>query len=316
MPLTIVHQYAPALGAAIAARLPDGVVFSALGEAVETAWAAPGNAEVLLISQNSNAVGLGRDMPRPEGWPFNLRWVHLRSTGIDKYPDWIYEAPLLTVSRGTYAEPISEYVLAAMLSFAKGIPGLWAAERENWGSRKLGGLAGATLGIVGFGAIGQAIARRALAFDMTVLGTRRSGTESGMAGVAIAPLAEVLAQADHLVLCAPLTDQTRGMIDGDALAAMKPGAHIVNIGRGAVLDTEALRGALDRLGGATLDVTDPEPPPAGHWLYTHPKVRLSPHVSGSSPRTEAIVTELFLANLARFMAGQDMDGVVDRTARY
>lgn len=316
MPLTVVHQYAPDLAAAIAPRLPQGVACTALGEAAETAWSVPADADVLLISQNSAAVGLGRNMARPEGWPFNLKWVHLRSTGIDKYPDWIYEAPLLTVSRGIYAVPISEYVLVAMLSFAKGMPGLWATERAGWHSRKLGGLAGATLGIVGFGAIGKAIATRALAFDMTVLGTRRSAGDSGMEGVVIAPLAEVLAQADHLVLCAPLTEETRGMIDAGAMAAMKPGAHIVNIGRGPVLDTEALRPALEWLGGATLDVTDPEPPPEGHWLYSHPKVRLSPHVSGSSPQTEAVVTDLFLANLRRFMAGEPLDGVVDRAARY
>lgn len=316
MPLTIVHQYAPALSGAIAPRLPDGVSFRALGESADTGWAVPDDADVLLISQNSNAVGLGRNMPRPAGWPFNLRWVHLRSTGIDKYPDWIYEAPLLTVSRGIYAVPISEYVLAAMLSFAKGIPGLWATDRAGWSGRKLGGLAGTTLGIVGFGAIGKAIAKRALAFDMTVLGTRRSGGESGMEGVAIAPLADVLARADHLVLCAPLTEETRGMIGAEALAAMKPGAHIVNIGRGPVLDTEALRPALEWLGGATLDVTDPEPPAEGHWLYSHPTVRLSPHTSGSSPQTEAIVTDVFVANLARFIAGEPLDGVVDRTARY
>jgi phosphoglycerate dehydrogenase-like enzyme len=316
MVLTVVHQYAPDLAAAIAPRLPQGVAFTALGETADTGWSVPADADVLLISQNSAAVGLGRNMARPTGWPFNLKWVHLRSTGIDKYPDWIYEAPLLTVSRGIYAVPISEYVLAAMLSFAKGMPGLWATERAEWHSRKLGGLAGATLGIVGFGAIGKAIATRALAFDMTVLGTRRSGGDSGMEGVAIAPLAEVLARADHLVLCAPLTEETRGMIDAKAMAAMKPGAHIVNIGRGPVLDTQALLPALQWLGGATLDVTDPEPPPEGHWLYGHPKVRLSPHVSGSSPQTEAVVTDLFLDNLRRFMAGESLDGVVDRAARY
>lgn len=317
MSLTIVHQYAPALAASLIPGLPDTVDFVALGESTETAWAVPPNADVLLISQNSAAVGMAPDMPRPAGWPFNLKWVHLRSTGIDKYPDWIYEAPLLTVTRGGYATPIAEYVLAAMLSFAKHIPEIWTASRADWHSHKLGGLAGQTVGIVGFGAIGKAIAQRALAFEMTVLGTRRSGSESGVDGVTIASLEHVLALSDHVVLCAPLTDATRGMIDAAAFSGMREGAHLVNIGRGALIDTDALRHALEgTLGGATLDVTHPEPPPEGHWLFNHPKVRLSPHVSGSSPHTEATVNDLFVANLDRYLAGEALEGVVDRTAGY
>lgn len=317
MSLTIAHQYSPALAASLVPGLPDTVDFVALGETAETAWTVPSNAEVLLISQNSAAVGMGPDMPRPPGWPFNLKWVHLRSTGIDKYPDWIYEAPLLSVTRGGYATPIAEYVLAAMLSFAKHIPEIWTNSRADWHSHQLGGLAGQTVGIVGFGAIGKAIAQRALAFEMTVVGTRRSGGASGIDGVAIASLEDVLAQSDHVVLCAPLTDATRGMIDAKAFSAMREGAHLINIGRGALIDTDALRHALEgTLGGATLDVTHPEPPPEGHWLYSHPKVRLSPHVSGSSPQTEATVNDLFLANLSRYQAGEALDGVVDGTARY
>lgn len=313
----VAHQYDEGLGQRIGARLPDGVGFVALGHTVDTAWKVPPAADVLLINQNSSAVGLDRNMAPPPGWPFNLKWVHLRSTGIDKYPDWIFDVPQVSVTRGGYATPIAEYVLAAMLAEAKHLPALWVSARSEWGSRKMDGLAGRTLGIIGFGEIGKAIARRALAFDMQVLGTKRHAGPSGMEGVAIVPLGELLGRSDHIVVATPLTEATRGLLDAKAFAGVKPGAHLINIGRGPVIDTEALRQALDtRLGAATLDVTDPEPPPAGHWLYDHPKVRLSPHVSGNSPDTEARVTAFFLDNLERYRRGAALAGRVDPQARY
>ncbi|MFC3705633.1 NAD(P)-dependent oxidoreductase [Devosia honganensis] len=317
MSANIVHQYEPELGERIAARLPPGVKFVPLGASAGTAWTIPPEADVLLVNQNSGAVGLDRSMPAPAGWPFNLKWVHLRSTGIDKYPDWIFQVPQVTVTRGGYATPIAEYVMAAVLSAAKRMPEIWARERSGWHSVKLDTLAGRTLGIVGFGEIGKAIARRALAFDMQVLGTRRTPGPSGMDRVEIVPLEHLLQRSDHIVIATPLTEETRGLFDDAAFAQVKPGAHLINIGRGPVIDTEALRRALDgRLGLATLDVTDPEPPPEGHWLYAHPQVRLSPHISGSSPDTEAVVTGFFLENLERYRAAKPLSGLVDRRARY
>ncbi|GLQ55629.1 NAD(P)-dependent oxidoreductase [Devosia nitrariae] len=317
MTLIIAHQYGERLASSIVERLPEGVTFTALGATADTAWQVPMEAEVLLINQESAVVGLHKDMSQPPGWPFHLRWVHLRSTGLDKYPDWLFTAPRVTVTRGGYSVPISEFVLAAMLAFAKDIPRVWARSRTDWHQHRLAGLEGRTLGIVGFGAIGKAIARRALAFDMTVIGMRRSPGPSGVAGVDIVPLDDLLRRSDHVVVCTPLTDETRGMIDARAFAAMKAGAHLLNVGRGPVIDSEALRLALDcSLGGATLDVTDPEPPPDGHWLYHHPKVRVSPHISGSSPETKGRITAFFLENLERYRRGEELLGLVDRTLRY
>lgn len=317
MTVTIAHQYGDKLAAKVAKALPEGVDFVALGADLATAWDVPERADVLLINQDSSAIGLTRHMKMPAGWPFNLKWLHLRSTGIDKYPDWIFAVPQVSVTRGGYATPISEYVLAAMLSHVKAIPAIWATSREEWRGHKLGTLEGQALGIIGFGEIGKAIARRALAFDMRVLGTKRSGGPSGMEGVEIVALERLLAEADHIVVATPLTDETRGLLDVAAFSLVKPGAHLINIGRGPVIDTEALRAALDeRLGGATVDVTDPEPLPAGHWLYTHPKVRISPHISGSSPHSEATVTGFFIDNLARYRAGLALAGLVDPGARY
>lgn len=317
MPVTIAHQYGDKLAGKVAAALPGGVGYIALGADPLRAWTVPDHAEILLINQLSAAVGLTRQMPRPPGWPFNLKWVHLRSTGIDKYPDWIFEVPKVTVTRGGYATPISEYVLAAMLTNVKSVPDIWAGRREEWRSHKLGTLEGQVLGIVGFGEIGRAIARRALAFDMRVIGTNRSGGPSGMDGVDIVSFDALLPQADHIVVATPLTEQTRGLFDAGAFSRIKPGAHVVNIGRGPVIDTDALRIALDsRLGSATLDVTDPEPLPQGHWLYAHPQVRISPHISGSSPHSEHTVTRFFIDNLDRYLAGRALSGLVDGDARY
>src|SRR5690606_10538753 len=165
--------------------------------------------------------------------------------------------------------------------------------------------------------IGKAIARRALAFDMTVIGTRRNPGPSGMDGVDIVALDALLARSDHIVVATPLTADTRGLLDGRTLKLVKPGAHIINIGRGPVIDNAALRSALDTgLGAVTLDVTDPEPLPEGHWLYHPPKVRISPQVSGHAPDTEAVITRFFRANLDRYLSGQGLSGLVDPDARY
>lgn len=318
MPVVIAHNYDERLAAKVAAVLPEGVDFRALGARVETAWSVPAEAEILLINQNSPDIGLHRGMEKPEGWPFNLKFVQLRSTGIDKYPDWIFEVPQVCVTRGGYAVPISEYVLAAMLAQVKLIPEIWVKAGSEWQPRpKLGTLNGQTLGIIGFGEIGKAIAEKALTFGMAVIGTKRSNGPSGMDGVEIVSLAELISRSDHIVVATPLTDETVGMLNVETLAGIKEGAHLINIGRGQVITEDGLKAALDgKLGAATLDVTVPEPLPDGHWLYAHPKVRISPHISGSSPQSDQNVTEFFRRNLERYLAGEPLEGVVDPQARY
>jgi phosphoglycerate dehydrogenase-like enzyme len=317
MSLIVCHQYGDRLASSVAADLPAEVSFVPLGDSPDTAWRIPQNADVLLINQDSVAVGLNKAMPAPPGWPVNLRWVHLRSTGVDKYPEWLYDVPQITVTRGGYAIPIAEYVLAAMLTFAKAIPQIWVDDRSGWRHHKLDDLHGQTLGIIGFGEIGKEIARRALAFGMTVVGNRRSPAPPNLGGVELVAIADLLARSDHVVLCAPLTTETRGMLDARAFSILKPGAHLINVGRGALIVAEALRVALNgSLGGATLDVTDPEPLPDGHWLFNHPKVRISPHISGSSPQTRRRLTAFFINNLHRYLRGEELLGLIDKRLRY
>jgi phosphoglycerate dehydrogenase-like enzyme len=249
-----------------------------------------------------------------------VQWIHTIGTGVDRFPLDLVGDRILTCSRGASAIPIAEWVLAMLLAFAKQLPGSWIHEPvERWNQADLGGLAGRTLGLLGLGGIATAVATRALAFEMRVLALRRSPGPSGIPGVEIArDLGELVATSDHLVIAASSTGETRHLIGREALAAARPGLHLVNIARGAIVDQEALREALDsgRVARASLDVCDPEPLPAGHWLYTHPRVRLSPHISWSSPEAMPRLFATFRENLRRFRAGLPLEGRVDLERGY
>jgi len=264
------------------------------------------------------------------GWAENLhevlargvRWVHFASTGVDNVPfDELPDDLLITNSRGASAVPIAEWSMAMMLAFEKRLPETWISEvPENWrADPHLGTLNGRRLGIVGFGSIGQALAVRALPFGMEVVGMRRTSARSPIDGVTmVSTLAEVLDGADHVVIAAPLTDATRHLIDADALARMKAGVHLVNIARGGLVDQDALRVALDdgTVAMASLDAVDPEPLPAGHWLFDHPKVRLSAHDSWSWPGAYPAILDRFAVNLRAFLADEPLPDLVDPTVGY
>jgi phosphoglycerate dehydrogenase-like enzyme len=245
----------------------------------------------------------------------HVKWVHTLGTGVDEFDFSVIGDRLLTCARGAAGVPIAEWVLAMMLAFEKDLPNQWVTqppEQFLWGS--LGTLARRKLALVGFGSIGQQVARHAIGFEMDVHALRRTQSPSPVDGVnVVSSLAEVLADADHVVLAAPLTPATHGMIDASAFAQMKEGVHIVNIARGGLIDQDALRVALDAgtVGCASLDTTEPEPLPEGHWLYEHERVRLSPHVSWSSPTAEARTLAAFETNLERWIRGEPLDGVVN-----
>jgi len=249
-----------------------------------------------------------------------ISWVHVLGAGIDGFPLHLVGDRTLTCSRGAGAPAIAEFVLAAMLAFEKRLPDSWVTEPPaRWNTAELGGLEGRTLGVVGLGSIGTQVATRALAFDMQVVALRRSQGSSPVPGVMLCPnLSSLLGGSDHIVLAAPATPETNRLIDGVALAEVKPGAHFVNVSRGSLVDQDALLGAVDdgRIAMASLDVVEPEPLPAGHPLYAHPRVRLSPHISWSSPRTVARTFQLFADNVARYRSGQALLGLVDVEAGY
>ena len=255
----------------------------------------------------------------PQGWPFKLDWIQLASVGIDYYPAWLFQGPVVTSARGTASDAIAEYVLAAIFSASKRIPAIWLNDAAEWRRQSLTLVQGSVLGLYGFGSIGRALAKRALALGIRVLALRRSDTPFEIEGVeGVSSLAELVALSDHLVLAAPATIATRHVINRAVLARAKPGLHLINIARGSLIDDAALLEALDngQIGLATLDVTEPEPLHAEHRFYSHPQVRLSPHIS---PSTDHIVTALldkFLGNLQRFRAGQPLHDVIDLARGY
>ena len=249
-----------------------------------------------------------------------VRWVHTAGTGVDGFPLDVVGDRVLTCSRGASAVPIAEWVLAMLLAFEKRLPDAWVSSPPGqWSMTPLGGLEGKTLGLIGAGGIATAVAQRALPFGMRIRAFRRTGRPSPLPQIEIVDEQdELLASADHLVLAAPATPATRHLINAKTLAQVKPGVHLVNIARGSLVDQEALREALDdeRVARASLDAVEPEPLPEGHWLYTHPKVRLSPHISWSMPGALPRLLDTFVENLRAYLAGEPLTGVVDVDEGY
>jgi phosphoglycerate dehydrogenase-like enzyme len=303
----VINQLGPKAAEAMKATVPDVEVIDA--------GADPPSADLRAD------VLFGGWGPHTLEYAQRVRWVHLAGTGIDSFPPELFEGRTVTNARGASAIPISEFVLAAMLAFEKRLPDTWIHERpEHWNFAPLGWLNTRTLGLVGLGGIGVAIAERALPFGMRVRALRRRAHHpSPHPGVeVVGSLEELLPKADHLVLAAPSTHRTRRLINRDTLKLVKPGVHLVNIARGALVDQDALREALDddRVAMATLDTVEPEPLPDGHWLYSHPKVRLSAHVSWASPSGMDRTLEIFLENLRRYANDEPLRHLVDAEEGY
>jgi phosphoglycerate dehydrogenase-like enzyme len=281
------------------------------------AWSADGaaNAEVVvtLLDDESRAELAQALTP-------SVLWIHVFAAGVDGFPFDHLDGRPLTCSRGASAPAIAEFVLASMLAFEKRLPESWIVEPpEARGDAALGGLRGRTLGLIGLGAIGTEVARRALAFDMRVVAVRRSDAPSPIEGIEVTPsLDGALRDAEHVVVTAAATPETERLIDASAFAAMKRGVHFVNIARGSLVDQDALLAALGdgTVARASLDVTDPEPLPAGHPLYAHPNVRITPHISWSSPDTVIRTVDLLLDNVRRYREGAPLAGVVDVALGY
>ncbi|HEX4017568.1 MAG TPA: NAD(P)-dependent oxidoreductase [Frankiaceae bacterium] len=268
----------------------------------------------VLVTLMRSASNLGVVLER------GVRWVHAIGTGVEDFPLQLLGNRILTCSRGVNAVNVAEWTMAMLLAFEKQLPAQWvAAPPARWGAVDLGGLSGKTLAIVGFGSIGQAVAQRALAFDMSVRAMRRTGAQSTLAGVQLVGSVDALVRgADHVVLAAPATPRTRGMVDATFLEAMTAGTHLVNVARACLVDEPALRDALDRghVALASIDVSDPEPLPAGHWFYSHPGVRFSPHVSWSGPGLWEAALGRLAGNLVRWQQGQQLEGMVDVQEGY
>jgi phosphoglycerate dehydrogenase-like enzyme len=238
-----------------------------------------------------------------------LRWVHALGAGVETLPLDALRHVVVTNSRGLYADALAEFVLAAMLWFAKDLARLERNKTAHlWEPYTVTRLEGETVGIVGYGGIGWAVRRRAEALGMRVTAVSRHDGD----------IDDVIDAADYLVLSTPLTRATRGLISAARLARMKPSAVLVNVARGPVVDETALVDALrhHRIRGAALDVYDTEPLPPAHPLWSLDNVLLSPHTADHTADSHERAMRFFLENLARFERGQALRNVVDVALGY
>jgi phosphoglycerate dehydrogenase-like enzyme len=253
------------------------------------------------------------ELPELLGAAPELRWLHVSSAGVE----WVdlelvrRRRIRLTNGAGLHAPPIAEHAVMCMLMARRGLLPLLRAQAQARWDRHEGGrseLAGARVLILGYGLIGRAIGQKAKALGALVTGVRRRDHADWRA---------LLPESDFLVVAAPLTPATRGIVGARELAAMKEGAWVVNIARGPLVVERALLEALaGKLGGAALDVFDEEPLPAEHPLWRLPNVILTPHVSASTDRVLERSAALFLDNVERFRGGRRLRNLVDLRAGY
>ena len=241
----------------------------------------------------------------------HLRLVQLLSAGAERFAGRLPEGVLLCNARGAHTPSTAEWAVTATLAAQRGIP-FFVREQAagRWSSETFSSLVGARVLVVGAGDIGTTIGRMLAGFDVQltfVARTARDGVRS------TADLPELLPQADVVILIVPVTPETTGMVDAAFLAAMPDGALLVNAARGVVVDTDALLAELTagRL-RAALDVTEPEPLPDGHPLWSAPGLLLTPHVGGAVPETNARAAAAVTDQLTRVLAGEPLVNVVDR----
>jgi glyoxylate/hydroxypyruvate reductase A len=254
-----------------------------------------------------------------------LRWVQGTSAGIGGFLErtGLARTPLVfTTAAGVHAVPLSEFALLGLLYFAKGMPVLGDWQRRRHWQRHAGRqVAGSRALLIGLGGVGRAVAALLAAAGVEVTGASRTQHHDvpGVTSyVAVSRIGEVLPQVDALILACPLTAQTRHLIGERELGMMRPGAVVVNISRGPVIDEDALIGALasNHLGGAFLDVFAAEPLPESSPLWAMGNVVVSPHSASTVAAENRLLTGLFIDNLQRWLAGQPLRNVYDRAAGY
>lgn len=256
-----------------------------------------------------------------------VQWVHTRSAGLDNilFPELVASPVPLTNGTGVFSPSLGEFALAGILFFAKDLRRMIRNQEAGvWEQFDITEITGQTVGIVGYGDIGRAVASRVRAMGMRVIAVKRKGPPlynvDPMVSQIYRPdqLPEFLTQCDYVVVAAPLTPETQSMIGREAFAAMKPGAIIINVGRGPVIDEAAMVEALQsgRIAGAVLDVFDQEPLPAGHPLYSLKNVLLSPHCADHTPDWLERAMQFFIDQYHRFLKGEPLKNVADKQAGY
>jgi phosphoglycerate dehydrogenase-like enzyme len=287
-------------------------------------WEMIAGAEVLYGLPGDSPSGLARAVRCASG----LRWVQATSAGAGEQVSAAeltreeLERVTVTSAAGVHAGPLAEFALLGLLAFTKDLPRLRADQQAHrWGHYPVGELSGRTVLIVGLGQIGEEVARLAAAFGMRVIGVNRSGRADSPHVHEVrttSQLQDCMPEADAIVVSAPLTRETAGLIDAAAIARLRPGAILVNVGRGGVVDEAALIEALrgGRLAGAALEVFATEPLPGDSPLWDLPNVLVSPHTAGLSLREDERIVALFVENLGRYLRGEPLRNRVDPELLY
>ena len=286
----------------------------------------PDRAALLAALPNADAfLGWQLDATLLAAAP-RLRWVQAVGAGVDGFlfPELLTSQIALTNNSGVHAPNMAEHVLALMLGFARNLPAMIrAGEQHVWlhQPERAFELSGQTLCVVGLGDIGLALAERAAALGMRVTAVRRRQAAPPPSVTLMGAFDEMdalLAEADHVAVCLPLTQATRGVFDARRLAAIKPGAYFYNVGRGELVEQDALVAALraQRLAGAGLDVTVPEPLPSDHPLWELPNVVITAHTSGATPYYWDRGVQILIENIAHYRADEPLRNRVDTAAGY
>ena len=260
-----------------------------------------------------------------------LKWIHSTAAGVAQlmYPELRDSGIVVTNPSGVFSPPMAEHTMGLLLALARNFPDSTRhQDRSHWGQQdnwdkpqRLTELSGQVLLIVGFGSIGRELAKRARAFDMRVWGVTRSGHGDTTCAEKLFPaqqLEETLPHADYVVIAAPETSETRHLIGAAQIACMKPGARLINVGRGSLLDEAALIRALENgaLAGAALDVTSVEPLPPGSPLWKAPNLFITPYTSAVSDRLWHRETALLMDLLERWFDGREMFNQIDFARGY
>ncbi len=288
-----------------------------------------GVSQELMKAAVGTEIYLGSGVPRDfflEALP-TLKWVHTGSAGVGAalFKELVESNVVLTNSAGIHAPPMAETVLGIMLYFARGldfatrdqVAGRWDQTAFGTAASPVTELSGGTLGLIGYGGVGRAIAHKARAFDMRVLATRRTARPSDD-GTEIVSLEHVLRESDVVVITVPATPATQHLIGRDELALLKPSAVLINVARGTIVDEAALIELLrdKRIRGAGLDVFEQEPLPEDSELWKLPNVLILPHVSATTPRFWDRQSDLIIENFQRYLNGQPLRNVVDKQQGY
>lgn len=257
-----------------------------------------------------------------------LRWVHAIASGVDMflYPEFLNSPVILTSEKGLVGEHLADHGFGLLLMLTRQLAAARDLGADSWNHRpelrrEEIELTGLTMGIIGFGGTGRAMARRAAAFGMSVRALDRDPVPASPEVEQVEPasaLSAMLGGSDVIAVCCPLTHETRNLLDANAFAQMKPGSFLVNVTRGEVMDEAALISACRSgpLRGAALDVAPREPLPAESELWRLPNVVMTPHTAGASQFRASRNIERFIANLQRLNAGEPLEGVVDKVLGY